>query len=522
MGKEDGKKAIRAAIYSRISTLKQVERTDYDSLKSHLDRCKHYIQAQENWELVKVYEDPAESGDKWQREKLQEMLSDVKNGAIDVVVTFKLDRVSRSVRQFHEILKIFEENGVNLVAVTQGFDTSTPAGKLLRNILIDFAQFERDMISDRVKEKRLARAKKGLWNGGTPPYGYKTENRKLVTVPEEAEIIRRIFNVYKQTKSRTKVREELEIAGAKTRQGKPFSKGTIEAMLKNPVYAGKLFENEELFDGNHEPIIDADLFFALNQATPVSYHKKRVRKTDKVFLLKGLVKCATHDCMMTPYFIMKKNSPIHYYLCTKKRQYHKVDCPVGYANAEKLENYVLQRLKEVSGQEPVFKSIVDKVNLDLKSETLPYQQELEELNRRISEVSQQIENFVEAVASSGRKAIHDLLEKKVEKLQTDLVELNKRKSELAVIIASSPSKINAREVLQSLKDFSNLCENLSPEEKATYLRGIIQEVAVAEEDITIRLYCLPKPSLLTGSTNRLAWLPESMKHAESSLIRANY
>jgi len=508
MGKEDGKKPIRAAIYSRISTQKQVERTDYDSLQSHLDRCKHYIQAQENWELAKVYEDPAESGDKWQREKLQEMLSDVKSGAIDVVVAFKLDRVSRSVRQFHEILKIFEENGVNLVAVTQGFDTSTPAGKLLRNILIDFAQFERDMISDRVKEKRLARAKKGLWNGGTPPYGYRSENRKLAVVPEEAEVVRRIFDVYKQTKSRTKVREELEIAGAKTRQGKPFSKGTIEVMLKNPVYAGKLFENGELFDGMHEPILDADLFFAVNQATPVSYHKKKIRKTDKVFLLKGLVRCATHDCMMTPYFIMKKNGPIHYYLCTQKRQYHKLECPVGYANAEKLENYVIQRLKEVSGQEPIFETIVDQVNLDLKSETLPYQQELEEVNRRISQVSQQVENFLEAVASSGRKAINELLEKKVEKLQADLAELKKRKSELTVIIASSPSKISAREVLQTLKDFSNLCENLSAEEKATYLRGIIQEVTVAEEEVTIRLYGLPKPSLLTGSTNRLSWLPE--------------
>ncbi len=504
---EKENKKIRAAIYSRISTQKQVDRTEYDSMQSHLDRCKHYIQSQEDWQLVKVYEDPAESGDKWQREKLQEMLADVKNGAVNVVLTFKLDRVSRSVRQFHEILKIFEENGVNLVSVTQGFDTSTPAGKLLRNILIDFAQFERDMISDRVKEKRLARAKKGLWNGGTPPYGYKAENRKLVVVPEEAETVRKIFDVYKHTKSRTKVREELELVGLRTRQGKPFSKGTIEAMLKNPVYAGKLFENGEIFDGMHKPIIDADLFFSVNQATPISYHKKRIRKTDKVFLLKGLVRCASHGCAMTPYFIMKKAGPIYYYLCTKKRQYRNLECPVGYANAGKLENYVVERLKEVSSQEPVFESIVNQVNLDLKSETLPYQKELEDVNQRISEVNKQIENFVEAVASSGRKAIHELLEKKVEKLQTDLAELKKRKSELAVIIASSPSKINARAVLQTLKDFSNLYGDLSPEEKAAYLRGVIQEVTVAEEDIAIRLHCLPIPSLLTGSTNRLSWLP---------------
>lgn len=178
-------KKIRAAIYSRVSTQKQIDKTDYDSMKSHLDRCKHYIQAQENWKLVKIYEDPAESGSKWDRPKLQEMLYDVKNSNIDVVITFKLDRISRSVRQFHQILKTFEENEVNLVSVTQGFDTSTPAGKLLRNILIDFSQFERDMVSERVKEKRSARAKKGLWNGGPIPYGYISENAKLKIQPEE-------------------------------------------------------------------------------------------------------------------------------------------------------------------------------------------------------------------------------------------------------------------------------------------------------------------------------------------------
>ena len=144
----------RVAIYSRVSIQKQIDRTDYDSMQSHLDKCKHYIKSQEGWELVKVYEDPAESGDKWEREKLQEMLFDVRNKEIDIVVTFKLDRISRRVRQFHKILEIFDKNKVFLVSVTQGFDTSTSAGRLLRNILIDFSQFERDMLSERVKEKR--------------------------------------------------------------------------------------------------------------------------------------------------------------------------------------------------------------------------------------------------------------------------------------------------------------------------------------------------------------------------------
>jgi len=302
----------KVAIYSRVSTQKQLDRTDYDSMQSHLDRCKHYILAQENWELVKIYEDPAESGDKWERGKLQEMLFDVRQNNIDVLVTFKLDRISRIVRQFHEILTILDDNDADLVSVTQGFDTSTPAGKLLRNILIDFAQFERDMISERVKEKRLARAKKGLWNGGGIPFGYKSEDRKLAIVPEEAKIIKTMFDVYSETRSRTRVREQLELMGAKTRKGKNFSKSTVEVILSNPVYAGKIVENGDQFDGIHEAIIDEETFFSLNKVEPAREHG-RISKTDKVYLLKGLVKCGKHKCKMTPYWVKKNDKQIYYY-----------------------------------------------------------------------------------------------------------------------------------------------------------------------------------------------------------------
>lgn len=485
------KRKFKTAIYSRVSTQKQVDRTDYDSMQSHLDRCKHYIQAQENWELVKVYEDPAESGDKWQREKLQEMLADVRNGKVDVVVTFKLDRISRSVRQFHEILKVFEENEVDLVSVTQGFDTSTPAGKLLRNILIDFAQFEKEMNADRVREKRLARAKKGLWNGGPIPYGYKSENAKLIVIPEEAEVVKKMFETYRRTKSRTKVREELEIIGAKTKTGKQFSKGGVESILTNPIYAGKLYENGKYFDGIHEPIIDAETFFLLNRMKPLVFHKRK-KKTDRVFLLRGLARCGHHNCLLTPNYTKKKDSIIYYYLCSKKAQYRGFKCPVAHANADKLEAYVIERLKEISKQKPVFKHLVDQVNLDLESETLPYQKELEQVNKRISDVNKEIENFLEAVGASGKKVV-SLLEKKVEKLQDQLAELSKRKDELTFLIASSPTKINAEVVLKSLKDFTNLCEDLSPQEKAAYLQPIIQEVTVYEDKIDIRIRSLPIP-----------------------------
>lgn len=515
-------KNLRTTIYSRVSTQKQIDRTDYDSMQSHLDRCKHYIKAHGNWELIKVYEDPAESGDKWQREKLQEMLEDVRNNAIDIVVVFRLDRISRSVRQFHEILKIFEENEVNLVSVTQGFDTSTPAGKLLRNIIIDLSQFEKDMISDRIKEKRLSRAKKGLWNGGPIPLGYKSENGKLVIIPEEAKTVKMMFDVYKKTKSRTKVREELELMGTTTKSGKNFSKTSVEFILSNPIYAGKIYENGKYFDGIHEPIIDPELYFSINRMKPLIYHKTQRKKTDRVFILKGLAKCGHHGCLMTPYHVKKKNGPIYYYLCTKKMLYRNVKCPVAYANADKLENYVMERLKEIQGQKSILESIIDKVNLNLKSETLPFQKEQEEINKRITDVERQVENFLEAIATTGSKAVTTLLEKKVENFQNQLDELRKRKDELTLLIANSPSKINAQVVLDTLKEFSTLYQDLTPQEKAAYLQYVIQEVTVVEDKIDIRLHCLPSFKRFEKSNGMVGRAGRYSNHLPSLLIPYNH
>ena len=499
----------RVAIYSRVSTQKQLDRTDYDSMQSHLDRCKHYILAQENWELVKIYEDPAESGDKWERDKLQEMLFDVRQDNIDVLVTFKLDRVSRIVRQFHEILTILDNNDADLVSVTQGFDTSTPAGKLLRNILIDFAQFERDMISERVKEKRLARAKKGLWNGGGIPFGYKSDDRKLVVAPEEAKIVKTMFDVYSETRSRTRVREQLELMGAKTRKGKNFSKSTVEVILSNPVYAGKIVENGDLFDGIHEAIIDEETFFSLNKVEPAREHG-RISKTDKVYLLKGLVKCGKHKCKMTPYWVKKNDKQIYYYQCTKYAHYKKLKCPIKNINAEKLENYVVDRLRDMSKSEDDFYLLVDQVNLDLETKKKPVKKEYAELGQKIKDMEAQLEKYIDAVGESSRKTVTELFEKRVEKLQRQIKELEKKKSDLALMMTSSPSEINAREVLETLKDFSGIYDEFSNQEKATYLSLIVQDVTVLEDRVNIRIHTLPeKPSVLTGSKNRLVWLPST-------------
>jgi site-specific DNA recombinase len=252
-----------AVIYNRVSTQDQIDRTDLNSLISHEERCLHYIKAQ-GWTYVRTYKDPAASASNLNRPQLQRLLLDLRDGEIDYVVVYKIDRLSRSVVDFHTLLERFEAMHVNLVSVTQGFDTSTAAGRLLRNILMDFAEFEREMISERTKDKMLARAQKGLWNGGIPPYGYTCQDKQLVIHPEEAIVVRRMFDIYATTRSLAQVVDTFNVQ-YRTRRDRRWAKWTVETTLGNPIYAGKVSFNGQLFEGTHDPIIPYDLFCAPGQ-----------------------------------------------------------------------------------------------------------------------------------------------------------------------------------------------------------------------------------------------------------------
>ena len=316
-----------------------------------------------------------------------------------------------------------------------------------------------------------------------------------------------MFDTYKRTRSRTRVRQELEIRGAKTRKGESFSKGAVEVILTNPIYAGKIFENSQIFDGIHEAIIDEDTFFALNSMNLLNIHDRK-QKTDRVYLLKGIVKCGHHSCRMTPYYVQKKNKKlIYYYRCTKYVQYRHFRCPSSSVNADRLEGYVVERLKQISKEESLLESIIDQVNLDLETEKEPYRKEMVGINERKSELNKQVEHFMEAVAESGRKAVNELFEKRIEKLQQQLAELEKKKGDLTLLLAKSPNEIDSELILERLKDFSHMYDSLSNQEKATLLQSIIQEVKVYKDRINLRIYSLPtQPPVLTGSSNRLSWL----------------
>ncbi len=283
---------IQCAIYVRKSSERGLN-MEFNSLDNQELACKSYIASQtfQGWEYVKTYSDAAISGGTMARPGLQEMLNDVRDGKVNCVLVYKIDRLSRSIYDFKRMMKEdFEPHDCNLVSITQSFDTSTAMGKLTLNMLLSFAEFEREVASERVRDKMRATKSKGLWVGGVPPLGYDIQFGKLIVNETERENVNKIFNTYLASHSLLDCRDRIAARGihgkqwttrkGETRGGREMTTNIIERILKNQIYLGKLPNKStgEVFDGQHPAIITQELFDAVQQKlTDNNNHKGRIQ-----------------------------------------------------------------------------------------------------------------------------------------------------------------------------------------------------------------------------------------------------
>ena len=264
------------------------------------------------------------------------MLRDLREGKLNCVLAYKIDRLTRSVRDFHQHMDLFDRNGVKFVSVTQSLDTQNPMGRLLRNVLLDFAQFEREMTADRTRDKMHQRAQKGLWNGGNVPYGYAAQNKRLTINADEATRVRFMFDRFAEVPSLAKLRDDLHRRGWYTRSKKPWSKAALDQLLRNPVYTGNIRFNEQVYRGDHAPIIDEGVFRKVQSVRRDRSHGSS--KLKRIFLLKGLIRCAQCGSWMTPHYTQKRDKDgsayrISYYRCTKTLHFDNSACSVKHINA---------------------------------------------------------------------------------------------------------------------------------------------------------------------------------------------
>jgi site-specific DNA recombinase len=307
---------LRCAIYTRKSSEEGLD-MEFNSLDAQREACEAYIASQrsEGWVAIREpYDDGGVSGGTLDRPALQRLLADVEAGLIDVIVVYKIDRLSRSLMDFARLVEIFDRNQVTFVSVTQSFNTTTSMGRLTLNILLSFAQFEREVIGERIRDKFAASRKRGMWMGGYVPLGYDVRDRKLIINEAEAATVRMIFKRFVTIGSATKLAKALVSESVRTKSGRLVDKGYIYRLLNSRVYLGEATHKDASYPGEHAPIIDRSLWDKVHSILQTSPRLRAANARARTpALLKGLIFTET-GCAMTPAFTKKGTRQYRYYV----------------------------------------------------------------------------------------------------------------------------------------------------------------------------------------------------------------
>ena len=395
------KKKINCAIYTRVSTSEGLEQ-EFSSLDNQRESSESYIQSQksEGWiELPDRYDDGGFTGANTERPALQKLLADIKEGKINCVVVYKVDRLSRSLLDFSQLLQFFDQNNVAFVSVTQHFNTNTSMGRLTLNILLSFAQFEREIISERTRDKMAAAKKKGKWIGGRPPLGYDLDkvNHKIMVNPVEAELVRKIFDLYLEKRSLLSVAMALNENEQKTKSytaakgnrfgGIKFKSTGVQLIVKSPLYTGRVSYRGQLYPGEHERIVSDEVFKEAQEILANNRRERKVAGTMKnMGLLNNLLRCKACDSTMYCIYTMKGKNKYNYYLCMNAQKRGYKNCPTCLVAAQVIENKFMGFLRKITKDPrieptewdvltleekiPILKSIVKISHYDGNNETL--------------------------------------------------------------------------------------------------------------------------------------------------------
>ena len=430
----------RCAIYVRKSTEHGLD-MEFNSLQNQEESCKAYIASQSfnGWQYYKTYTDAAISGGTMERPALKQMLDDMAHGLVNTVVVYKVDRLSRSILDFHNMMKYFEKYGVNFVSITQSFDTSTSMGKLTLNMLLSFAQFEREVSSERVRDKIRASKAKGLWMGGAPRLGYDLINKKLVVNPTEAEQVRHLFEKYLEVQSVNDLTEyakqkgifgkRWETAKRQIRGGNPIAKMSMHRILRDKIYIGQIENKKEgtFAKGEHEPIIPTELFNRVQVALANNANNKSP-STRAPNILTG--KLFNHNGVK---FINQRTSgkgkKTAYYYATKG----------FYLTADRVDEIVI-------------KTITDFLNSDMSNLSINLTTVLKRIdimNMNFAEKRNLIQSLVEKIVYSQEQLIYSITTNTA-KLQPFITEnyVNQNKEPMEYIIGNNSITITEKVFLR--------------------------------------------------------------------------
>jgi site-specific DNA recombinase len=416
---------LRCAVYTRKSTEEGLQQ-EFNSLHAQREACEAYIASQrsEGWALIRdAYDDGGFSGGTLERPALRQLLADVEEGLVDVVVVYKIDRLSRSLMDFSKLVEAFDRNGVTFVSVTQSFNTTTSMGRLTLNILLSFAQFEREVIAERVRDKIRAARAKGIFMGGRVPFGYRLENRKLVIDEAAAGIARMVFERFLRVGSATIVARELRDEGVLAPSGKPFDKGALYHLMRNQTYLGKAVHRGTAHDGEHEAIIGQDLWDKAHAILAENGRTRSARtRAQTPALLKGLLFGPT-GAAMSPTHTRKGNRLYRYYVSQDVLKLGPDACPVGRVPAAEIEAAVVDQLRKVFRQPEIVAGTSAAARV----------QETDVTEREVREALQQLDPLWDELFPAEHARIVQLLLERVD-VRQDGVEVRLRPAAFAELV----------------------------------------------------------------------------------------
>ncbi|WDI40474.1 recombinase family protein [Bremerella sp. P1] len=487
---ESHRDVVRCAIYTRKSTEEGLDQ-EFNTLDAQRESGEAYIVSQrhEGWEcLPDRYDDGGFTGGNMDRPALRRLMADIEAGKVDCVIVYKVDRLSRSLLDFARIMETFDRHNVSFVSVTQQFNTSTSMGRLVLNVLLSFAQFEREIISERTRDKIAAARRKGKWSGGMPLLGYNVDPQgsKLVVNETEADRVRAIFNLYSEHQSLLAVVAELDERGwvnkrwttkkGIERGGKRFTKTSLHKLLTNVTYIGKLRYKDEVHDGEHEAIVSTDVWQRVQSLLSRNGRTGGAAVRNKFgALLKGILHCSACGTAMSPSHSTKNgNKRYRYYVCTnaQKRGWH--NCPSKSIPAGEIERFVVEQIRAIGHDPTMVRDTVAQARSLGQSERLGLESELRGVRRDVAHWDAEVRELLPQVEpgdreTPARKRLADLQERirSGEQRATDIQEQ---------LLALDRTMIDEADVAAALAKFDPVWEALAPREQVRLIDLLIERI----------------------------------------------
>jgi len=492
-------RTIRCAIYTRKSTEEGLDQ-QYNSLDAQRDAGEAYVRSQTNegWELVHDrYDDGGFSGGNIERPALKRLMEDIQAGKIDCVVVYKVDRLSRSLLDFARVMETFDKYSVSFVSVTQHFNTTHSMGRLTLNILLSFAQFEREIIGERIRDKLAAQCRRGQWTGGYPVLGYDVDRSertpKLVINPEEATKVRRIFSLYLELKNLLPVVEELDKRGWNNKLwqskkglpkgGRQFDKCSVHALLTNPIYSGKIKHKTDLYQGQHQAIVDEEIFERVQaQLRENGFNRGNRIPSKHGGLLKGLIRCPNCNVAMV-HNMTKRNSIVYrYYTCVRAIKRGRLACKHPSLPAGEIEAAVVDQVRDISRDAGLRDEIIRQAMVATQQGRKEIEAHQIQLGRQLTRDHGEIRQLAldERPDSQVSHRIADIQER-IEKAEVELAKVNRR------LVDLEKHEMSTQEIEDALVDFDRIWDALTTREQSQLLALLVSKVEFDQSDCTIAI-----------------------------------